>query len=710
MSDDWQSYFISVRRDSGRFAHRHSSVFAHRFRCCLTGCLLLILLQMPLFLQAAEGDPTELDLAKGAITLNTDSISGWAADGSEITALNPFGYRITGSLSSDLLTSGITVTGGRHRVELQGCLISLTAADSIALQITGDASLTLVLAKDSLNTFSAAAAAVQFGRGLLIVCDAALTIQGEGSLTLQCSAGSAVVASRGSNDVQHLSIEGGRVNLIGDSNKAIGFQGNGGSDFTMSDGTVTAIENISTGISSYQRFQISGGSLRATTNCLATAPAPNDTTALFRRILTGLPKANAVDFLSVSTAGSVNHYHFVSTYTNATEASGYLYLWLPLGQNEIILQTGGQTYQLNADFHSELATSHTMTAIEQPLLHVSASAADLFTNSLAAAPETAVPASTQTHPSNSEFSLTAEGERFWYWYDSLNRRVVSLQPTYQARLTRDTFLEAVEKPSGEPFCVVFLALDGQIIATKTADLGSVSAPLQIPYYYGYRFTGWSQDLQQINAHTLVEAQYSRVAGPFAIEVTNHGEITEPGGQTQYAYAANVSAAAAATVAGQVFAGWQANGQIVSYQNPYRFIVSHAVRLTPLYAATAPSPLPLVSLPYLQRETSEAAATAEAVHLITEYEIPAGFTSLECGVLLTFSATEPNPADLIPGSAAVQFQRSHTPNPTGGTYIVSTSALAAETLYARSYLIYLDSAGREQTVFSTMVCSPAHDTE
>ncbi|MCE5196057.1 MAG: carbohydrate-binding domain-containing protein [Negativicutes bacterium] len=712
MTAQRQSCILPARRAGGRFARLPDFAFTPRLRLCLAGCLFLILLQLPLSAQAAEESLTELDLSQGAITLSADGIRGWDAAGNEVTALNQFGYRLTGSLNSDLLTSGITVTGGRHRLELQGCLISLTAADSAALQITGDASLTLILAKDSLNTFSAAAAAVQFGRGLLSACDAALTIQGEGGLTLQCSAGSAVVTSKGSNDRQHLSIEGGRIDLIGDGNKANGFQGNGsggGSDFTMSDGSVTAAANISTGISNYQRFRISGGSLRASTNCLATAAAPNETMALYRRVLTGLPKASSVDFLAVCSAGSVYPYHYAFTRTSATEASGYLYLWLPLGQSEIILRAGGQTYRLNTAFRSELSTSHAMTAVAEPLLHVSASATDLFRNSLAAAPEAAA-VYTQTHPCNTEFCLTAEGERFWYWYDSLNRRVVSLQPTYRATLYRDTFLQAVEKPSGEPFRVVFLALDGQIIATKTAVAGSVDAPAQIPHYYGYRFAAWSQDLRQISDHTLLEAQYSRVAGPFAVAVTNNGEITTAGGPTLYPYAAGVSATAAAAVAGQVFAGWQANGQIVSYQNPYRFIVSHAVLLTPLYAVAAPSPLPLVSLPFLQRDTGDSAAAAEPLHLITEYEIPAGFTPLECGVLLTFSAAEPNPADLFPGSAAVQFQRSHTPNTAGGTYIVSTSAMPTETLYARSYLICLDSAGTEQTVFSAMVCSPAHGLE
>lgn len=143
-------------------------------------CLCIVLSYVPLNVFATESDKTVLDITKGDITINTDSVSGFAADGTAVTAHDPDGYIIQGNGTAT--GNVISVTGGTHSIDLNEVIIGsddqrtngrspLTIADNatVTLNLVGEN--TLGAGWDGYHTVN-----------IVVGAGATLNIDGSGSL------------------------------------------------------------------------------------------------------------------------------------------------------------------------------------------------------------------------------------------------------------------------------------------------------------------------------------------------------------------------------------------------------------------------------------------------------------------------------------------------------------------------------------------------
>lgn len=98
-----------------------------------------------------------------------------------------------------------------------------------------------------------------------------------------------------------------------------------------------------------------------------------------------------------------------------------------------------------------------------------------------------------------------EGYRFVQWNDGSQEaiRVIAL--------TKDTSLVALFEtiPSIEKFAVFFLDWDGSLLSEQKVESGNTPLLPEDPERVGFRFTGWSANLETITERTFAIAQYEK---------------------------------------------------------------------------------------------------------------------------------------------------------------------------------------------------------
>lgn len=279
-------------------------------------CLCFVLSYVPLDVFATEGDKTVLDITQGDITINADSVSGFAADGTAVTAHDPDGYIIQGNGTAT--GNVISVTGGTHSVELNGVRIGSDAKDTNGrspLTIAANAAVTLNLVGE--NTL---------GEGWdgyhtvnIVVGDGAtLNIDGSGSLSCNENMSSSKLKIGNGGTVE---VKGGTVTLRTTPKPVV----TGSGAFIVSHGNVTLRTDSSNSYGRTNLFDsgvsvtISGGTVTQIDHADAFGAASfalSGGTVIFNKEFSDLPRTNL-------TSGMLYEAGNLSVYGNQTLSADF---------------------------------------------------------------------------------------------------------------------------------------------------------------------------------------------------------------------------------------------------------------------------------------------------------------------------------------------------------------------------------------------------
>ncbi len=270
-------------------------------------CLCMVLSYVPLDVFATEGDKTVLDITKGDITINADSVSGFAADGTAVTAHDPDGYIIQGNGTAT--GNVISVTGGIHNIELNKVIIGsddqrtngrspLTIADNatVTLNLVGEN--TLGAGWDGYHTVN-----------IVVGAGAILNIDGSGSLSCNENISSSKLKIGTGGTVE---VKGGTVTLRTTPKPVV----TGSGAFIVSNGNVTLRTDSSNSYGRTNLFDsgvsvtVSGGTVTQIDNADAFGTASfvlSGGTVIFNKEFSDLPKTNLISGM-LYVAGNLSVY------------------------------------------------------------------------------------------------------------------------------------------------------------------------------------------------------------------------------------------------------------------------------------------------------------------------------------------------------------------------------------------------------------------
>lgn len=175
-----------------------------RFISILT--VLAVMLSMSAFAQA-KGGKTVLYLDYGDIAFNSDSISGYDADGKLTTATNSDGYIVTQKTDKPLARS-VTVASGEHKIEMLNLNISRSGSFDYAVCVLEGAK--AVITVSGTNNILPGL----YRAGIDIAVNGEAVINGDGILNVSSRFEAAIGGGNGRSNGT-LTIESGTINAVG---------------------------------------------------------------------------------------------------------------------------------------------------------------------------------------------------------------------------------------------------------------------------------------------------------------------------------------------------------------------------------------------------------------------------------------------------------------------------------------------------------------
>ena len=300
-----------------------------------------------------------------------------------------------------------------------------------------------------------------------------------------------------------------------------------------------------------------------------------------------------------------------------------------------------------------------------------------------------------------EYTLTAEPNgdyAFLYWKNS-NGKILSTDEEYSFILANETNITAVyNRTSASRGYVTFLTDSNQELsrqlysASVAADRIAVANEIS---KLGYIFKGWSIDgvnpiasselkgaikSALANGNVMVTPIYEKdFSTQFDVDVTN-GE-----GSGKYYLLATATVTARESVNAEPFRYWQNNdGEIVSFEREYSFVVTENETLTAVYSAE-PIDEKIVN------RISGAFSDSTSVSFVSHRSVDSEFKIIQSGIIIVNSRTIGTNEDtfVIGGSGVIKGTTTSTDN--NGTYML-TKVNTTGTWYARPYVIYEDADG------------------
>ncbi|GEM_PF-2889573 len=237
---------------------------------------------------------------------------------------------------------------------------------------------------------------------------------------------------------------------------------------------------------------------------------------------------------------------------------------------------------------------------------------------------------------------------------------------------------AVFLDSNGKFLDLNYVVDGE---TAVADGGFTE-----PTKPGYSVTAskWDKSLTNITEDTVFILQYEKTTtDTFTLSVANGS------GSGTYNFNTEVTVVADAPPAEQVFSHWEdANAAIVSYASSYKLTVLADKSITAVYAASAPTAVPLVA-------TQEVSLRAGYYSYLSQLSIPAGYTIIEYGIVASVQEKLPS----LSYSNCEHVYRAPLMNSNTLEYV---SSVPDNLLFARSYLVVRDGFGGIITYYGPLV--------
>lgn len=308
---------------------------------------------------------------------------------------------------------------------------------------------------------------------------------------------------------------------------------------------------------------------------------------------------------------------------------------------------------------------------------------------------------TQSVSLGASVSLTAtpgNGNQFLYWQD-VNGNILSQSSSYTLTMDSNTTVTAVfESTAPSAHLVTFVnGITGETIksATVANSITDISPykPAD-PYAFGYTFSGWKETKEE-NGDIVETAQFTPVKITYSLTVNNgSGTSTK-----QYAPKSAVTVTADTAPSGKQFSCWQdVNGNVLSYNAAYSFCITGNMALTAVYIDSAQTVAPQASVS-LTGESAD--SNAKTVSFSSQWSVPNGCTVLSHGIIVVKDSNYDSNSFMIGGNHVLKATSKL--NTSYGTYVVNIDNVTAGNVwYGRAYLVYQDSSGNIETIYSNIL--------
>ena len=285
-----------------------------------------------------------------------------------------------------------------------------------------------------------------------------------------------------------------------------------------------------------------------------------------------------------------------------------------------------------------------------------------------------------------------EGYAFSYW--KTGSKFISAEREIEYTVVSNGALVAVydkEEVGSENTGVEFYNENGAFLEKKEVAKGTTFASASAgvtPTLTGYTFDEWS-----IGADTVINKLTRAVAKYIRSNVTDENDagegntisgnvVVKTSEETLTYKAPNYNSEITATTDGKFFSHWTRDGKIVNYDRTYTFRVWGSTEITAVYAPIAATKVPTVVLD----------ATANNDAYMIEYDVPAGYTKIEAGII--FGESAPTITGFYTKAASKstaahgQFTAERNPNEDADMQAV-----------VLGYLIYKDASGNIKVAYS-----------
>lgn len=315
-------------------------------------------------------------------------------------------------------------------------------------------------------------------------------------------------------------------------------------------------------------------------------------------------------------------------------------------------------------------------------------------------------------------ATAAENYAFVGWKDSYGT-TVSTDNIYSFTVIGNTTLtpEFVKVKTDEGADITYVTVSfyhqsGKLLDSQkvVSDEGKITTTVNAPTKVGFDFLGWSTKASGATAEDVVDfstATFSEDTSLYPVfkaqDITY--TLTVDLQAEQKAPQSSVTVTAD-PIEGKQFVGWKnADGNIVSYDSTYTFIITGDTTLTSYYEPISAviEKTPTISMSAPVGSVKEEGISKKAT-MYFNYEIPENYTLTDIGVI--YISGEVEELDINTTGAVIRSAKStieNTSNAAKNQFYYSKTVLSGQSYTFVGYITYTDAAGRRITVYSNQ-CS------
>lgn len=309
-----------------------------------------------------------------------------------------------------------------------------------------------------------------------------------------------------------------------------------------------------------------------------------------------------------------------------------------------------------------------------------------------------------------------DGYEFVGWKDSYGT-TVSTDAVYSFTVIGDATLtpEFVKVKTDEGADIAYVTVSfyhqsGKLLDSQKVVLGEgkITTTVNAPTKVGFDFLGWSAKASGATAEDVVDFKTATFSENTSLyPVFKAQDITYTltvGSQTEQKAPQSSVTVTADPIDGKQFVGWKdANGNIVSYDSTYTFIITGDTTLTAYYeqvdSEVVKEPTIVIGEPVIS--VKEQGVSKKAT-MYFNYDIPSGNELVDIGVV--YVSGKQNTLDMNTPGVVIRSAMSiinASPNNVKNQFYYSKTMTADSEYTFMGYIVYTDSSGKRITIYSDL---------
>ncbi|MDO5477945.1 MAG: alkaline phosphatase [Clostridia bacterium] len=296
-------------------------------------------------------------------------------------------------------------------------------------------------------------------------------------------------------------------------------------------------------------------------------------------------------------------------------------------------------------------------------------------------------------------AVPEEGSEFKAWINASTGKIITTDEecTFTAYTNRKLLALFADEASDDVF-VSFISKNNQYIyysyLAKGTDVSTVAPSPEKMYVSGYSWNGFIPQPAVVNANTDYKGSYTKNPDTYEIKISGGADKK---GNTEIALGYNSSCTVIANApdSGKVFTGWLINGRLASLNPEFTFYVFGDMTLDATFG-TSSDDVPFVTLLDI---TNWLNGSYNMVSLTGTSYLPEGCTFSEAGILYVKAETDSETLVLENEGKKVSDKEIKRTSVSENQMFKLSASYTETGLTARGYLVYLDSDGERQVIYT-----------